>query len=90
MNCNKNNRSEEVIGCSFEELKIHLEKTWLDNYGTVYNGEKVHIDHIIPLSQGKTEEEILKLCHWSNLQYLKPEDNQAKGDKLDWVLNNHD
>jgi hypothetical protein len=67
----------KYIGCTLEELKLHLEKqfqpemTW-DNYG------KWHIDHIIPLSSATTVEELYKLCHYSNLQPLWAEDNLRK------------
>ena len=45
--------------------------TW-ENYG-LYNGELNYgwdIDHIIPQSYGNTEEEIIKLNHYTNLQPL--------------------
>ena len=71
-----------MIGCTPEQLLEHLHKTWYDNYGTEYNGEPVHIDHIIPLSSAETEEDMYKLCHYTNLQYLKPEDNLAKSDSI--------
>jgi hypothetical protein len=67
----------DKLGCSFEELKTHLESkfedwmTW-ENYGK-YNGELDHgwdLDHIIPLSNAKTENEIYNLSHYSNLQPL--------------------
>jgi len=73
----KKSRSYEILGCSFEEFKNYLESkfepwmTW-DNHG-LYNGEPNHgwdVDHIIPLSSAKTEEELLKLNHFSNLQPL--------------------
>lgn len=79
----KTSKTFEMIGCTPEQLLEHLHKTWYDNYGTEYNGEPVHIDHIIPLSSAKTEEDVYRLCHYTNLQYLKPEDNLAKSDKLD-------
>ena len=43
-----------------------------ENYGK-YNGEISYgwdIDHIIPISQAKTEGEIVKLNHYTNLQPL--------------------
>ena len=82
----KKSKTSEIVGCTFEQLKEHLENTWYNNYGTPYNGEPVHIDHIIPLSSAKNEEDVIKLCHYTNLQYLKTEDNMKKHDKLDYVL----
>ena len=73
----------EIVGCTPEFLKEYLENkftegmSW-DNYG--YYGW--HIDHIIPLSSAKTEEEIYKLCHYTNLQPLWANDNLTKGNKL--------
>jgi 5-methylcytosine-specific restriction endonuclease McrA len=49
--------------------------TW-DNYG------EWEIDHIVPISSGKTEEDVIKLCHYKNLQPLWKEDNRKKGNKL--------
>ena len=51
-----------------------------------YNDEEVEIDHIIPLSIANTEQEIINLCHYSNLQLLKKEDNRFKSNKLNWEL----
>ena len=67
----------DIIGCSFEDLKLYLESKWLDwmtweNYGK-YNGNLNSgwdIDHIIPLSSVESEEELLKLFHYTNLQPL--------------------
>lgn len=77
---NKSKTSLDIIGCSFEELKIYLESkfkigmSW-DNYG------EWHIDHIIPLASAKTEEEIYKLCHHLNLQPLWAIENMSKGSR---------
>jgi hypothetical protein len=73
----KESKTSEILGCSFEEFKIYLESkfedwmTW-ENRG-LYNGELNYgwdIDHIIPVSSAKTEEDLIKLNHYKNLQPL--------------------
>jgi hypothetical protein len=76
-NVNKNDKTSDILGCSFEEFKIYLEskfESWMnwDNYGK-YNGTEGYgwdIDHIEPLSSAKTEESVFKLCNYTNLQPL--------------------
>ena len=41
-----------------------------------------HIDHIIPISYAKSEEEIYKLNHYSNFQPLWAKDNLSKGNRF--------
>lgn len=83
----KKSHLEEIVGISINELIKHLLKTFRDNYGYEWDGiEKVHIDHEKPLKYAKTEEEVIKLCHYTNLQLLKAEDNLKKGAKLDWKI----
>jgi len=73
----KNSKSNTILGCSFDEFKLHLEsqfKSWMtwDNHG-LYNGTEKYgwdIDHIIPVSTANSEIEILKLNHYTNLQPL--------------------
>jgi hypothetical protein len=73
----KNTKSYEILGISFDELLLYFEglfENWMswDNYGK-YNGEYNYgwdIDHKIPLSSAKNEEEIIKLNHYTNLQPL--------------------
>jgi len=78
-----NYSSIELLNCTPEFLKEHLEKQFTEgmswgNYG--YYGW--HIDHVIPLSSAKTEEEIYKLCHYTNLQPLWRIDNMKKTNKI--------
>lgn len=73
----KTSKTEQILGCSYDEFKLHLEKQfepWMnwDNRG-LYNGTENYgwdIDHIIPLDTAKTEEDIIRLNHYSNLQPL--------------------
>jgi hypothetical protein len=79
----KTNKTFDIVGCTPQFLKEHLESqfkdgmSW-DNYG--FYGW--HIDHIIPLSSAKTEEELYGLCHYTNLQPLWAKDNLSKGSKI--------
>jgi hypothetical protein len=80
-NINKNNKTFQIIGCSPNQLKEHLEKKFVNGMTWENQGEW-HIDHIIPLSSAKSIEEIIKLCHYSNLQPLWAKDNLKKGYKI--------
>lgn len=84
----KKGRTEEIVGCDFNTFYKHLLETYRKNYGEEWDGkEKVHIDHIIPLYKAHTEEEIIKLCHYTNLQLLKEKDNLRKSNKENWNIN---
>jgi hypothetical protein len=77
----KNNTTKDLLCCSFEEAKTHIESKFTygmnwDNYG------KWHIDHIIPLASAKTEEEMCNLFNYKNLQPLWASDNFRKSDKI--------
>lgn len=73
----KSLKTIEILGCSFEDFKKHLEskfEAWMswDNYG-LYNGQLNYgwdIDHIIPLYSAKEEVDVIKLNHHTNLQPL--------------------
>jgi hypothetical protein len=92
INKNKSKLTEEILGCTFEEFKIHLESkfepwmTW-ENRG-LYNGELNYgwdIDHIIPLATASSEEDVIRLNHYSNLQPLCSKINRyIKRDKSDF------
>lgn len=73
----KTKRLQEILGIDISNFKKHLEshfESWMNwgNHGK-YNGQLNYgwdIDHIIPLSSAKTEDELLKLNHYTNLQPL--------------------
>lgn len=80
-------RTREIVGLNVVDLKDYLLQTFKDNYGYEWDGkEKVHIDHKKPLAAAKTKEDIFNLCHYTNLQLLKAEDNLKKGSKLEWKI----
>jgi hypothetical protein len=88
----KNNKTSDILGVDFNGFYIYLESkfedwmTW-DNYGK-YNGEFNYgwdIDYIIPIILGITEDDIIKLNHYTNLQPLCSKVNRdIKKDRLEW------
>lgn len=84
----KNSKTAQILGCSYEKFKLHLEKQfepWMNwqNHGK-YNpaGEKTwQLDHIIPVSKATSIEELTKLNHYSNFQPLESGENNAKSNK---------
>ena len=75
--------TRKMVGCDTETLKRHLESLFCEGMGW-HNKNKWHIDHIIPLASAKSEDEILRLCHYTNLQPLWAIDNLRKGNKIIW------
>lgn len=89
-NVTKRNKTFEIVGCTPKELSIYIEKQFTngmnwENYGKF----GWHIDHIIPLNSGKTEDEIYKLCHYTNLQPMWWNENISKGAKILTLLTNN-
>lgn len=76
-NINKSSKTIDILGCSFEEFKQHLEsnfESWMNwgNHGK-YNGNTNYgwdIDHIQPLATAVTEADVIKLNHYTNLKPL--------------------
>lgn len=77
----KTSKENDYLGCTWLQLRDHLEAAFLqgmtwDNYG------EWQVDHIVPLATAKNKEELLTLCHFSNLQPLWAFDNASKGAKI--------
>ena len=68
-------KTSDIVGCSYEELLAHL------SGGEVFDSSLFHVDHICPLAQARTPEEIRKLMHYTNLQLLTASENCAKLDR---------
>jgi len=76
----KNSRTMQIIGCSLDEFKLHIERQFCDGM-TWHNRSEWHIDHIVPLATAKTEQDVIALNHFSNLRPLWAKDNLAKSAK---------
>ena len=75
-------KTTNLIGCTVEQLKQHLEShfkvgMFWSNYG------KWHIDHIKPCASFdlSKESEQKKCFHYTNLQPLWAKENREKGSK---------
>jgi hypothetical protein len=77
----KRNKTFDIVGCTPQELKEHLESQFKDGMSWE-NRNEWHIDHIIPLCSATTEDELYKLCHYTNLQPLWATENIKKGGKI--------
>lgn len=77
MDFTKRSSLNNILGCSFEEFKLHIESKFTEGMSWSNRGEW-HLDHIIPISWATTEEEIYKLNHYSNFQPLWAQENLKK------------
>jgi hypothetical protein len=77
----KNSKTYQILGCTFEEFKIHLEKQFTEGMNWENQGQW-HLDHIYPVSLAKDEEELIRLNHYTNFQPLWAVDNIKKGNKI--------
>jgi predicted nucleic acid-binding Zn ribbon protein len=70
----------KLLGCSANEVKLHIESqfklnmTW-DNYGSLWE-----IDHILPLASFDLSDtkQLKEACHYTNLQPLSKEEHKIK------------
>jgi len=80
---NKSFKTREILGCTLDEFKIHLEKQFdehmcWENYGTYFN-----LDHIKPISLATNEQELIELNHYTNFRPLEIKENIRKSNKFD-------
>lgn len=77
---NKKSKVGNIIGCSFEEFKAHIESQFLEGMSWE-NRSEWHLDHIMPVSMAKTYDEVVRLNHYKNFRPLWAKDNLSKSDK---------
>ena len=75
----KKTKTYTILGEDWCNVKLYFESlfqpgmSW-DNYG------QWEIDHIKPLSLATTEDDVIRLCYYKNLQPLWKKDNNKKSD----------
>lgn len=82
----KRSKTSDILGCSHQEFRQHIESQFLNwmswnNHGNCETNEyncAWQLDHIIPISLARTEDEIYMLNHWSNFQPLCSKVNRDK------------
>ncbi len=81
MGYSKNTKTQQILGCSYKEFKKYFESLFRDGMSWE-NRHLWHIDHIIPIHSAKSEEDIIKLNHHTNLQPLWAAENIKKSNKI--------
>lgn len=90
----KSQSTLDLLGCTVEEAKKHLESLWQpgmtwENHGKWIRDQPMtwHIDHIRPCASfDLSDPEQQRVCfHYTNLQPLWAIDNIIKGDKVNHV-----
>ena len=88
-NYNKSKKTIEILGCSIPDFQKHIElqfESWMnwENHGK-YNPDGIRtwqLDHIIPVSTAKNEQEMILLNHFSNFRPLCSKENNFKSNKI--------
>ena len=80
-----NKKVWEMVGCNFDEFLAYIQSKFedgmtLENYG--HGKGKWNIDHIIPICTAKTDEDIERLNHYSNLRPLWSTDNYKRPKRM--------
>ena len=73
------------LGCSIEFFKAYIENLFMDEMNWEnYSPKGWHLDHKMPLDSFDLTEraQLLKACHYTNLQPLWAPDNIRKGNKI--------
>ena len=77
----KRSKTYEILGCDYAEFVAHIESQFSEGM-TWENRNLWHLDHKIPVAHAKTEEEVLRLNHYTNIRPMWANDNLKKGARL--------
>lgn len=82
-NIKKSKKTDEILGCSFENFKIYIELKFNNNMNWDNYGSYWHLDHIIPISWANSEYQVYELNRFTNFQPLYWIDNLSKGNRFE-------
>lgn len=84
LKANKPCNTLELVGCSWDDLKKHLENQFAKGMSWANHGRLWHIDHQIPCTKFDLtkEEEVRRCFHFTNLQPLWARENLQKYNKI--------
>jgi len=80
----KTSKTFLILGISYDKLIEYLNT---NEYGLNVFDNDIDIDHIIPISKGVNKEEIISLCHYTNLQLLPSDYNRYIKRDFEWDKN---
>lgn len=81
----KARKTEALLGCTIAEFRAQIERQFLRGMGW-HNMHLWEIDHIVPVSSAKTQEDAEALNLAGNLRPLWRRDNRSKRAKITHLL----
>lgn len=81
----KTSNTFAMLGYTPTDLVAHIERQFLPRMGW-HNISKWQIDHIVPASLAKASEDVLRLNQLSNLRPMWSAANNAKKDRIEFLL----
>ena len=77
----KKSYTSEILGIDYNGFYQHIENQFTD--GMSWDNKRLwELDHKVPVSLGKTEDDIIRLNHYTNFQPLWRKDNSIKSNKI--------
>lgn len=77
----KKSKTNQILGIDYDGFMKHIESQFVEGMTWENRGEW-ELDHKIPVSLGNTEEEIIRLNHYSNFRPLWRKDNLLKSNSI--------
>lgn len=79
----KNSRTFDILGCDYDTFIKHIERQFKEGMNWENHGAYGwHYDHILPLAYADSEEDIIRLNHYTNIRPLWATENIVKSDRI--------